>query len=93
MNPEKQNHHFISNGLTGSSLECRLCCQLSDSCVDLSAVSDIIPLSFIHKNIGIKLKPNDVSPNFICKQCTLQITDWQRFVRSCTEAQSAVKER
>lgn len=93
MNLEEESLNFISNGLPEPLLECRLCGQSSNSCVDLSAISDIIPLSFIHKNIGIKLKLNDISPNFICKQCTIKITDWQKFVRSCTEAQSVVKER
>lgn len=73
--------------------ECKLCGQSSYSCVDLSSVSDIIPLSYIYKNIGVKLKNNDSLPNLICKLCTDQIIDWQKFVQSCQEFQSRPKDR
>lgn len=91
MSSEEQSLHHLSNNFPGQLSECRLCCRSNETCIDLSAVADVIPLSYIQKNIGIKLKFN--TPNFICKQCTQQILDWQKFVRSCTEAQSVAKDR
>lgn len=93
MSLEQQSLHAVSNSMPSQLSECRLCCQSNETCISLSAVADVIPLSYIQKNIGLKLKSDDVTPNFICKQCTQQILDWQKFVRSCLEAQSVAKDR
>ena len=90
MNVEDPNLHSLMNGHQ-QLYECRLCGKSSETCLDLATLSDVIPLGYIHKNIGIKLKSNDILPNFICKLCTQQITDWQKFVRSCTEAQTLAR--
>ena len=63
--------------------ECCLCGKSCNSCVDISTIQEVISIKFIHKNIGLKLNEDSVSPNLICDVCIQQITDWQNFVQKC----------
>jgi len=72
-----------NNGQAAASLsQCCLCCQVSENCVDISTVPSVTT-EYISQNVGIHLAMNSV----LCINCISSLTNWQKFVSNCIEAQ------
>lgn len=95
MNSERSDNLLHCNG-TEQHVLCRLCGESNPRCFESSTLLPVITLSYISKNMGIKLKSDDSNlPHslLLCTSCVQQIRTWQAFVQQCQNAQPFIKDR